>query len=483
MSCHRLYLLLAVALLVIPLHADALFTAAQTGDLAGVREMVTAKPELANAKNNVGSTVLMWAALYGRAPVVAWLLDHGADVAASNGAGVTALHLAAMQGRADVVAALIKGGADVHAAAQGLFQRTPLHEAINQGAAAALLAAGADPNAVTTFGETPLYTATKRGNIDVMLALLEKGAEVDHAATTPDADTPAQLALQEGNSNAADLLIQHGAKLTQTDHAGHALLPLACGNHCLSTVKLLLENGVDVNALDNAHDSALISAARADDTEIVALLLENGAKVDLAGANGTTPIFYAKSVAVANLLLQHGAKLAVVAADGVQPIHYAARAADRDTVALFLDKGEDANARDKQGRTPILWAAMAAGKEKEGSNRKEIIALLVAKGAVFNARANDGATALHYATQWGQRDTIIYLISNGMDVNARDNGGFTPLHWAAQDDKRKDMLALLIMKGANVNARAQDGRTPLAIAHKAKQQANIDILRQYMAVE
>ena len=44
-----------------------------------------------------------------------------------------------------------------------------------------LLAAGADPNAALKMGETPLMTASRSGNLQIVALLLEKGAKVNTA--------------------------------------------------------------------------------------------------------------------------------------------------------------------------------------------------------------------------------------------------------------------------------------------------------------
>ena len=66
-------------------------------------------------------------------------------------------------------------------------------------------------------------------------------------------------------------------------------------------------------------------------------------------------------------------------------------------------------------------------------------------------------TPLHLAADNGHKEIVELLIAKGADVNAKNKGGSTPLHEA----KTKEVGELLIVEGANVNAKNSLGRTPL----------------------
>jgi len=88
---------------------------------------------------------------------------------------------------------------------------------------------------------------------------------------------------------------------------------------------------------------------------------------------------------------------------------------------------------------------------------------LLAKGADVNAKNNDGATSLHYASWNGHTELAEALIAKGANINAKDSGGDTPLHWASANG-HADVTKALIAKGADINAKNNHGRTPLDVA-------------------
>jgi ankyrin repeat protein len=70
-----------------------------------------------------------------------------------------------------------------------------------------------------------------------------------------------------------------------------------------------------------------------------------------------------------------------------------------------------------------------------GAN-KEIVELLIAKGADVNVKSGFGQTPLHWACNEG-RHVAELLIAKGADVNAKDEEGFTPMDHAAIGGNKK----------------------------------------------
>lgn len=183
--------------------AADLLAAVKSGDAARVERMLARDPELASAYENGVSAVRI--ALYHRQPATLQALlaaqppldglDHAAlgwdedlrrDLAADpalvsrrSSDGFTALHYACFFGGPDAVAALLEAGADPDAVAGDLSVR-PLHSAAaarDADAIRLLLEAGADPDATQAGGFTALHAAAQHDDAASASLLLRHGAD------------------------------------------------------------------------------------------------------------------------------------------------------------------------------------------------------------------------------------------------------------------------------------------------------------------
>lgn len=189
-----------------------IFESIKAGDIDAVRAAVKDDPSLAAARDDDGRSAVR-AALYihnqkladvlleakpeldvfdaasvGDVDRLGELLDGDADlVGAYSEDGYTPLHFAAFFDQGKAVRLLLDRGADVGAVARNDMQVQPLHSAVaadSREVAAALLIAGADPNAKQQGGYTPLMAAEqneKEG--DMVRLLMDHGAE--ESATAP----------------------------------------------------------------------------------------------------------------------------------------------------------------------------------------------------------------------------------------------------------------------------------------------------------
>ncbi len=154
-------------------------------------------------------------------------------------------------------------------------------------------------------------------------------------------------------------------------------------------------------------------------------------------------------------------------------IHDAARDGSLDKVKALL-KGDPhlVSSKDKNGFTPLHWAAYMG--------QKEVAECLLAAKAEVNAKDNGGCTPLHRAASNGHKDVAEALLAAKAEVNAKDNGGCTPLHRAAANG-RKEVAALLLANKADVNARDKNGETPLDRAVDAGQKEVAAVLLQALS--
>jgi uncharacterized protein len=186
-----------------------IFGALMTGETDRFKGLLDERPDLANARNENGDSLLMTAAYMGRRDLFDLLLEKGAGVSLFEASAVglvdrvqehvekdpglvnayshdgwTPLHLASFFGHKDVARILLARGADVNARSKSsrfAKENTPLHAAAANrqvGVAEILIAHGADVNAKDGSGFTPLALAASGKNDLMVVILLEKGARV-----------------------------------------------------------------------------------------------------------------------------------------------------------------------------------------------------------------------------------------------------------------------------------------------------------------
>ena len=118
------------------------------------------------------------------------------------------------------------------------------------------------------------------------------------------------------------------------------------------------------------------------------------------------------------------------------------------------------------GCTALCRAAMIG--------HKDVVQVLLDRGADYNTVDNGGWTPLHQAARHGHKDVVQLLLDNGADPNKADRDGHTPLHCAAIWGK-EDVVLLLLDSGADPYKTDRMGRTPhdFATHHADKDIANI----------
>lgn len=161
--------------------------------------------------------------------------------------------------------------------------------------AKALVAAGADVNAVSSKGESALGNAVKSGKTELVQFLIDSGADVEFK--TSYGSTLLSLAC---NNQAMQKLIYDAKKTFSEDDLKGVL---ATRNPDISQVKKILASGV------KPTDELMYSAVRKNNAELLNAFLEAGGNAD-AEYNGTPVIFscnYRGDISCAKLLVDYGA--------------------------------------------------------------------------------------------------------------------------------------------------------------------------------
>ena len=104
-----------------------------------------------------------------------------------------------------------------------------------------------------------------------------------------------------------------------------------------------------------------------------------------------------------------------------------------------------------------FWLAAREGNSTE-------VAEMLQQGANPNTVNDNGATAIHGATQYGSLPLVIYLHKSGVNINATTTQGWTAIHTAARFGKA-DIANYLKQQGLNPNTPTSDfGKTPVQLA-------------------
>jgi ankyrin repeat protein len=161
---------------------------------------------------------------------------------------------------------------------------------------------------------TPVLAATQGNHVEVVRLLVSRGANVN--AQDAQQDSAFLLASARGYTDIVQITLAAGADVTSTNrYGGTALIP-ACHYGHVDTVRLLLTTGIAVDHVNNLGWTALLEAVILGSgglahAEIVRLLIAAKANVNLADAQGVTPLQHAlgrKQVHVAELLREAGGR-------------------------------------------------------------------------------------------------------------------------------------------------------------------------------
>jgi ankyrin repeat protein len=358
-----------------------------------------------------------------------------------------------------------------------------------------LVARGMDPNARGMFDIPALTNAVVSGDVDLVRALLKRGANVN--ARGPDYGSSHHSALyaaiSQGKVALTRILLDAGARPDPPTYegAGESANPIilkllrtrfgklgpttlvgAADRGHIGLLRELLREGIDPNTRGVHGDTVLAMVA-------------NEPGLDFIETEGT------KRLEALRALLDHGANVNGRSAAGRTALMEAAKWGNLEMVRLLVGRGADVNSTDRFGSTALMEAA--------GEGQLETVRYLLSQGARLDALDHVGDSILTravygYASDYGDGDTRLIrlliepnsqlkwvraIIGSRLNVNHRSRDGFTPLMASAQvvngDDKA---MRLLLEWGADPHARDIEGKTALDWANPFMRSAIAPLLKK-----
>lgn len=320
------------------------------------------------------------------------------------------------------------------------------------------------------------FPAAVEGDVDRMAALLDAGANPN--ATDEEGRTPLIRAAANGHRGVVELLVGAGADVETQNMQGQTALMYASQNGHREVVEYLLDAGADpaIRAADGA--TALFFAAAFGRPEIAALLLQRGSDPGIRTIHEQTPLMAAAFVGDSGstlLLLDAGGDPGATDEDGRSAFSYAIMRGQFSVARMLVEAGADPDLIDVSGFT-LLMSAVA------NDSADAVAFLLDQAGADVDGRHESGVTALHFAAVLGHLEMIDTLLAHGANPNAATVDGQTPL-MAAASKGMADAAVLLIEAGADYSLLDARGVTAAGLAYRAEQQDTAAAILQFQAGE
>jgi ankyrin repeat protein len=303
-------------------------------------------------------------------------------------------------------------------------KRTPLHFAVNSmnvQVIAALLERGADPN-IRDDGDRamPLHFVAERGHLGVVRMLIEHGADPIGMDDYHELEVIGWATVFGKSEEVTDYLLSHGAR--------HNIFS-AVATGATDAIREIAKSRTEIDrSMDrtNHHRRPLHLAVVKKQPGALSVLLELGADVEMEDAAGLTPLDQAALSGegeMAEQLIAHGARLGLPAAVALER---------HDDVERLLR--EDPDCLRPGGRWDKL---LIRASERSGAR---VVDVLIRAGASVDVSDDprtsvDGAqgyTALHAAAFNGNADAARALLRHGASaVRREDKYWGTPAGWAA----------------------------------------------------
>ena len=452
----------------------------ENNDIEGVKSLIDADKSISMQEKEDGTNCLIASAISGNLDLVNYFIKLGLNPTGQTNSGSDALYGAAMSGNEEVFNYFLDKGLDIS-------RKRPNNTSIiffaaiggNISIMQKCIDAGLNINEKTPGGSSPLLEAARKNRTEMCHFLLEKGA--DPLVQLKTGFNILNAAAKNGNVDLFNTFSKYFT-LLRLSRKPSTLVHDAVISHSLDILSILVKNKFNINEEMNGRLPIHLAAA-AGDLSIVRFLIENGAK-QIPDEKENLPLHYASesgNMQLITYLLEQGEDINARNILGLTPIQSAAAAHQFDVVNFLLVKGADINQVDNKNRNVLHFACshcdanfvdtcstfdVEIDKEDEDGytplfsavigNNIELVKELIRLGCDVKHLSKNGESLMHFLPN----DTAMvdFLISQGLSIDSKTNIGRTPIHYAAEKGYKK-LLTYLIDKGADPFVADDDGVT------------------------
>lgn len=146
-------------------------------------------------------------------------------------------------------------------------------------------------------------------------------------------------------------------------------------------------------------------------------------------------------------------------AAGATQLHRAVRERNLLLVRSLVDQGANLHSRANDGKTALHYASL------DSSLDLGMMRVLLQSGDkdIMNLGDDNGQTPLHYAAARDFTNGIELMVEYGVDTELTDHYGFTPYLWAVIAGQRDATVSMLNL-GVDINSTSADGKSALGWA-------------------
>lgn len=356
--------------------------------------------------------IIYYSAIYGKIEILEYLFDER-KVNEQNEVGNTLLHLAIENKHIDIIEFLLKKGAYINI--KNKYGSIPLSKILNS-----------DQDIVKCVLNNINNKNFKNDGVDLNEYIVNNESHmlIEHFINKGNVNTRTKsnelllnIAINKNDIDTVITLLQKGADVNAIDDKGNTALKYAIEKDDTNIINLLLEEDVNINKIDSDENSVLMLAIKKSNIELIEYCINNNHPLDIVNKDHYSALHYAiiyNRVDELNLLISKGVNKSIKDINGNTPLHHAVLSNDLEIVKCVVDD-ENINMQNNEKETALIMSIL--------KGYDDITKFLLSNNTTVNLVDNKGNTCLHYILYNGDINVNIVkiLIYRGIDINQKNN--------------------------------------------------------------